>query len=118
MILEDQVPLIIHVVGLIISIDKVVGHSFGFERLFHSEARLSRVFMRMHGWGGYSCQRRLLHFGNQLLDLSQVSCGLFFDAPAIIDVLCGELFLSLSFLLQDLSVNLGLYQSVKLQTLK
>ena len=118
MILEDKVPLIIHVIGLIIPIDKVVGHSFGFERLFHSEAGLSRVFMRMHGWGGYSCQRRLLHFGNQLLDLSQVSCGLIFDAPTIIDVLCSKLFLALPFLLQDLSVNLGLHQSVKLQTMK
>ena len=35
-ILEDQVPLIIHVIGLIIPIDKVVGHSFGLESLFHS----------------------------------------------------------------------------------
>jgi hypothetical protein len=89
MILEDQVPLIIHVVGLIIPINKEVGHSFGFEWLFHSEAGLSRVLMRMHSRGGYSCQRRLLHFGNQLLDLSQVGCGLIFDAPAIIDILCG-----------------------------
>ena len=118
MILENQVPLIIHVVGLIIPINKVVGHSFGFERLFHSEAGLSRVLMRMHSWGGYSCQRRLLHFGNQLLDLSEVGCGFIFDAPAIIYILCGELFLALPFLLQDLSVYLGLYQSVKLQTLR
>jgi hypothetical protein len=118
MILQDQIPLIIHVIGLIIPIDKVVGYSFGFERLFHGEAGFSRVLVRMHGWGGYSCQRWLLHFGNQLLDLSQVGCGLIFDAPAIIDVLCGKLFLALPFLLQDLSVNLGLHKSVKLQTLK
>ena len=74
--------------------------------------------MRMHGWCGYPCQRRLLHFGNQLLDLPHVGRGLIFDTPAIIDVLCGELFLSLPFLLHDLSVDLGLHQSVKLQTLQ
>ena len=118
MILEDQVPLIIHVIGLIIPIYKVIGHSFGLKSLFHSETCLSRVLMRMHGWGGYSCQRRLLHLGDQLLDLSQVSCGLIFDAPAIIDVLCWELFLALPFLVHDLSVNLRLHQSVKLRTLR
>ena len=114
MILEDQIPFIIHIICLIISIDKVVGNSFGFESLFHSKACLSRVLMRMHSWGGYSCQRWLLHFCYKLLDLSQVGCGLIFDAPTIINVLCGELFISLSFLLHDLSVNLCLHQSIKL----